>query len=879
MSKSISSQVELLEIPAAAPRCGIGSLQAGPDRKLPLASVKIQAQVIGSVLDVEMQQSFRNTYDTALEATYIFPLPGAAAVYQFELKIADRLVMGEVQERQAAQQNYQQALEKGHRAALMQQERDDVYTLQVGNIPAGESVSICLKYVQQLDYRAEGLYECRLPMVVAPRYIPGTYTDADLPAGQGTASDTQIVPDASRISPPRLLPGFDPEIDFKLEISLQTARGISDLVCSQHASRTQIQPDLINVSLAQQEALNRDFVLRWRTATTEPTQHTLYYAKGYEADQGYGLIELQAPAPAFLQDQRREVLFLLDRSGSMGDYKMAAAAQACERLLNSLSPGDAFAIQAFDDRLEWLTAHNDSPHAPGQSAQNHQAAERWLAADQAGKDQGRRFLQAVTSRGGTELYQAISEGLQLFSKQSNSLPVIVLLTDGQVGDESRILKKIQTEIGQALIHTIGIDTAVNDSFLKRLAQLGGGSHLSVTPREDLAQALEGIAAEIGFPVLQNIQLNLPQLTPDPIPNLYAGRSLSLFFKGACPEQLSLKTQNSDATQAIEIKAVEFPALAQLWAHSRLQQLEDRFRLAAQADKTTLKNEMIQISCAQQILCRLTAWLAIDQQAVIQDAGPLRKIMQPVALPADWQEPLQEQMICAAPPPPSMTLRGSVYSTASTASFDQALPSPAPMARAAAAPESAKLSRKRAQVPFAESAPGQSKPSRGEGFLQKAEAFLGGGGSNAPGAATPPAPISPAAPIPVTRADSSSAARVVLPQQLITGIAQFLNALSELVEALNKGGSPDAAPLQKYSQTLKNDLASSDQAEHLPQTQRLLRQENQQLLQALAAGHVQGLEPLLKRIHLQIAQVQHELKQFSSAAPAEPASSPVWEQSI
>ncbi len=851
-----SKQIDLLENTEPSPQCAVGCLQdsQSAERKLPLGAVQIQAQVLGSVLEVEMKQSFRNTYDTPLEAVYIFPLPGAAAVYQFELKIAERIVNGQVQERQAARTQYKEALEQGHRAALMEQERDDVYTLQVGNIPAGETVDICLKYVQQLDYRAEGLYECRLPMVIAPRYIPGDLSAADSRAGQGVESDTQIVGDASRISPPRLMPGFDPEIDFKLELCLHAGEGISELICSQHATRTQLQSDKIKITLAQQEALNRDFVLRWRTATVEQAQHTLYYASGTEADQGVGLIELQAPAPAFLQNQKREVLFLLDRSGSMGTYKMAAAAQACERLLNSLSPTDAFAIQAFDNRLQWLeNKENDN--------------QRWFAANNQGKDQGRRFLQGIDSRGGTELYDSISAGLKIFSSESTSLPVIVLLTDGQVGDESRILKKIQTEMGQALVHTIGIDTAVNDSFLKRLSQLGGGSHLSVSPKEDLSEALETIASEIGFPVLSNIKLNLAQLTPAPIPNLYAGRSLSLFFKGPCPEQLSLQAEESDSPQTIVIKSVDFPALAQLWAQSRIQQLEDRFRLADQSDKADLKTEMIQISCSEQILCRLTAWLAIDKQAVIKDSEQSRQVVQPVALPADWQESP------ALGVPPSMPMASAVFS----APMDPYLEAP----RAGlAAPESAQRSKKRAKAPEKELLKSKAKPSRGQNWLQqKSHDLLGGSSSTAI-----PAPPSPASPAPLAAKPSQSRELISsqISEAIISLIQELLKSLSEIIDQLKQSQdqTPEFTQLKQLSQDLKEALINAEQAEHLPHTQRLLRQENKQLLQALSAGQIQGLSPLLKRITSQIEQVKTELQQMlQQSSLTRNESSPAWEQSI
>lgn len=838
-------------------------------QRLPLAGLHVKGQVLGSVIDVELRQTFQNTGTEPIEAVYIFPLPGAAAVYSFELKVAERLVAGEVQERHSARQAYQQALQQGHRAALMEQERDDVYSLQVGNIPAGERVEVCLKYVQQLDYRAQGLYECRVPTVVAPRYIPGQMIDQQ--SGLGTEPDTDLVPDASRITPPRLVAGFDPRVDLSIEIALEASSGLSELACTQHASSTGFENGRVLVKLAQQERLNRDFVLRWRSTQAELSSK-LYYLAGPTPEAGFGMLQLQAPAPAFMAQQTRDVVFLVDRSGSMGDYKMAAAAQACDRLLNSLGPNDRFAIQAFDDRIEWLV----HPNHPQQV---------WLQADEQGKQAGRKYLRGIDSRGGTELHQAIQAALKHCEQGNDSqrLPVLVLLTDGQVGDESRILKAIQAELGEALVHTIGIDTALNDAFLQRLARLGGGTHVSVTPREDLGQVLESIAAEIGYPALQQIQLNLPELTPSPVPNLYLGRSLSLFFHGPCPTELSLEAQRQGQPEKISvaIEKQDFPALAQLWAHSRIQQLEDQFRLADHAQKQDLKQQMIAISCEHQVLCRMTAWLAVDKAATIENAEQRHTVVQPVEMPADWDA---DKLAGAMPAPMPIARAAAAMSM--------------PFAEAAAVADEAEEADEYAELLGAMPAalPPQAPPP--PPVMPFPAAMPAGGTGALPGGAPPPAPKLRAENLPLAQAPGkqegllqkmlqpfakraqaapeaqaafdpkpSDRADVAKPlaAELESKIQAFLSSLKAVLQALEQHQAPDWQALKGAHEALTAALQHADQADQLPALQRLLRQESRQLLQALEAGH-QGLELLVSRCRQQLQKLEAQQQ-------------PVWEQSI
>ena len=144
---------------------------------LPLAAIGISARVAGSVASVTIQQTFQNTFTEALEAVYIFPLAGSAAVQNFELKVAGRTIHGKIKERGEAREDYEQGLEEGRRVALLEMERDDVFTVHVGNLPPGESATIVLTYSERLSVFDGGNIELRLPLVVAPRYIPGTPLD------------------------------------------------------------------------------------------------------------------------------------------------------------------------------------------------------------------------------------------------------------------------------------------------------------------------------------------------------------------------------------------------------------------------------------------------------------------------------------------------------------------------------------------------------------------------------------------------------------------------------------------------------------------------------------------------------------------------------
>jgi Ca-activated chloride channel homolog len=482
----------------------------------------------------------------------------------------------------------------------------------------GDAIAVRLTYSERLPFFEDGRAELRLPLVVAPRYVAGEELPREQ-AGHGVVRDTASVPDASRISPPRLAKGFDPKVALAIEVEM--FGGFTDLSCSQHAVRTSSGPESARVSLSRErEPLDRDFVLRWRLAGEQVKSHVLVHG-------GFALLSVLPPARDGFTGTPRDVIFVLDRSGSMQGAKMASASRACALLLRTLGPRDRFALQCFDEVVAWMS--------PG-----------FQQADEGSIDRGEKWLRAVAARGGTELGVAMAEALGAMRARGETagrVPVIVLLTDGQVGDESRVLKKLQAELGDARVFTVGIDTAVNDGFLRRLAAIGGGTSTFVEPGTRLEEALEAVGREIGTPLVTELRISgeVAELAPARIPDLFAGRPATAFFRhGGGKVKVTGKVAGGGRfEEEIEPREAPLAAVDHLWARARIADLEDEFR-ASQSESA--KKEIIALSTRHTVLTRFTAFVAIDDQVVNSGAKP-RTVVQPVEMPAEWEMDAFAQM--------------------------------------------------------------------------------------------------------------------------------------------------------------------------------------------------------------------------------------------
>ena len=626
---------------------GLGAL--GTERgNLPLESIDVRSVVTGLAVRTELAQGFRNTFGEPLEATYIFPLPDRAAVTALRMEADDRVVEGILKERGEARAEYDQAISEGKRASIAEEDRPGVFTLRVGNIMPGERVVIRTTLAGRLPFE-DGEATYRFPLVVAPRYIPGTALPGDQ-VGTGVARDTDAVPDASRISPPVLLPGFPNPVRLGIRVEVDPAGlGLRALRSSLHgvsiAESDEAGGPAVVTLQDPGERANRDFILRLRLGAAEAVATSLAVradgdaAEGTEETaeaEGTFVLTLLPPAPTPTADDEPEgtdVVLVLDRSGSMDGWKMVAARRAAARVVDTLTSRDRFAALTFDDMVE------TPPNLPAglvEATDRH----RFRAVE---------HLAKVEARGGTELAEPLRQAAALLARAGDDsrAKALVLVTDGQVGDEDQILADLGPALTGIRVHTVGVDQAVNEAFLRRLAQNSGGRCELVESEDRLDDAMAAIHRRIAGPVLTGLRVTAAGLDIDPasieparLPDLFPGAPLVISgrFRGKAAGAVTLTAEAAGEpwSQTIEATPAADNDLGAFWARGRVRDLEDRYVVAQHfsADRPALEREILGTSLRFGVLCRFTAFVAVDSRVVNRQGDP-RKVTNPVDAPAGW----------------------------------------------------------------------------------------------------------------------------------------------------------------------------------------------------------------------------------------------------
>jgi Ca-activated chloride channel family protein len=682
------TEAELTEDEAARGRRaepGLGAL-ATERGNLPLERVDAAVRIAGLVARIELTQGFHNPHDMPLEATYVFPLPDRAAVTALRLTADDRTVEADLRERAAARESYDQALAQGRRAAIAEEERPDVFTMRVGNILPGERVTVALTLVGPLSYE-DGEATFRLPLVVAPRYIPGAPSGTAV--GDGYADDTDAVPDASRITPPVLLPGFPNPVRLSIGVDIDPGGlPLGEVRSSLHA----VVGDRGHVEIRPGERLNRDFVLRLGYGEPDASVQSLSLTPDDDGDEGTFRLTILPPTAA-VPPRPRDVVLVLDRSGSMGGWKMVAARRAAARIVDTLTAADRFAVLAFDHQVE---------QPPGLGAGLHEANDR-------NRFSAVGYLSTVDARGGTELLAPLTTALALLTDPARDR-VVVLVTDGQVGNEDHILRQVTTGLAGVRVHTVGIDQAVNAGFLGRLAGVGGGRCELVESADRLDAAMEHIHRRIGAPTVTGLRLSHESVevladTVSPareggsngirpasasaersgaareggsngigLPDLFPGAPLVVTgrYRGTAGSGVTVTGRARDGalwTVTVPAVTVPEPSLTKVWARAHLRDLEDRYASIMDGHEA-LEQRIVAASLRFGVLCRFTAWVAVDARVVVEN-GERHRVIQPVEPPAGWD-------MFGADDKPTMTLAGYAMPLAAGAGSFSVAPASAPM---------------------------------------------------------------------------------------------------------------------------------------------------------------------------------------------------------
>jgi Ca-activated chloride channel family protein len=634
----------------AGSETGFGALETEKGC-LPLVALDLDVKIDGLAAHGTVSQCFRNGFADPLEATYVFPLPPRAAVIGFRMIVDGAVIEGRIDERAKARADYDAAIARGQSAAIAEEERADVFTIRVGNIPARSLARVEFTLVEPLSIDSlEATY--RFPLVVSPRYCPGTAVDGD-PTGDGILPDTDLVPDASRISPPVLLPGFPNPVRLGIRIAMGGPVPLAEDLAASLPVKLIQGHDTLQMVVEPGQRLDRDFVLRWplglgsvpkATFAIEPDATRpvgMGRKEGSVEAPGDGTFSLVVFPPKVAAQSRppRDVVFLLDRSGSMSGWQIAAARRAIARTLDTLSSDDRLAVLAFDNTVE---THSDSPTLIPATDRNRWATLEWLG--------------TIEARGGTEMEAALKEGLALLKRRKKKAnpkpvaneaptrdPILILVTDGQIGDEDRVLTRLEKSLGATTLHVVGIDTAANAGLLSRLADSSGGTHDIVESEDRLDEVMDRIQERLVAPIVTDVRLEGEgveilddSVVPAKRPNLFPGVPLVLRgrVQGTGPGRVTIRgKKQGGGTWRVDVTPhlTGAPGLGALWARGRLQQLTDAYAVGDDGDSEAIERRVVALSTGFGVLCRFTAVVAIDPRMPEKpiDGATLRQIVQPV----------------------------------------------------------------------------------------------------------------------------------------------------------------------------------------------------------------------------------------------------------
>jgi Ca-activated chloride channel family protein len=573
----------------------------------PVLEADYEVSIGGMLARTRLQQSFENVTGEWIEGIYVYPLPDSAQVDYLELTVGDRHIRGEIREREQARVEYEQARSAGKRAGLLESERPNLFTTTVANIGPGERVRVVIAYQHNVRYDS-GLFSVRIPLVAGPRYVP---------PDQAAANPD----DVSRISPPvRSSQAANPVrivADIDAGMPITDVRSLYHYVTQRGVSNSSREVELADISVP----ADRDFVLEWRAAAATPA--TALYRE-WHAGSEYSLLQFFPPqglAPRYLS---RDIVFVIDTSGSMDGKSIEQAREALLFALQQLAPGDRFNIIRFASATQLL----------------HQ---RPVAATPADIHSASEFVHRLTSGGGTEMFPAVHAALRQFADSDESrVRQIVFMTDGNVGNEQDMFALIRAQLGNTRLYTIGIGSAPNGYFMSSVARYGRGSHTFIGDLSEVTDRMTALFEKIAAPVLTDIRIDWPdgavrEIYPQRLTDLFAGEPMLVSIRGPLPPSFTVSGQmaGSPWSQPLQTAmAGELSGVGKRWAAQRIADLLENRHQRASGDP--IYDAVVATALDHGLVSRYTSLVAVDDAPVRAPGQPLVQRHVPVNLPAGWR---------------------------------------------------------------------------------------------------------------------------------------------------------------------------------------------------------------------------------------------------
>ena len=578
----------------------------------------VTMNVSGLVARVSVRQEFRNDGNEWTEGVYVVPLPDRAAVDRMRLHVGERFIEGEIREKEQARKAYERARSEGKKASLVEQQRPNLFTTSVANIAPGERVVVEIEYLEDLHYD-NGTFALRFPMTLTPRYIPGEAL-ADR-QGSGWSPDTTRVSDASLITPPQVTASKDHRISLRASIDA----GLPLEIVARRYHPVEVSEDRGRYTVLLSNAavpMDHDFELLWRARPSAVPRAMVF--RETVAGQPHYLLMVMPPDAA--QDATltmpRELIFVVDTSGSMHGNSIAQAKQALERALEDLGANDRFNIIEFNSTTRALY---------------HQS----VAADAANLKHARRFIQGLDANGGTEMRPALRLALDSASTETH-LRQIVFITDGSVGNEDELFGMIETRLGDARLFTVGIGSAPNSWFMRKAAELGRGAFVVISALHEVGEKMDRLFDKLGHPQVTNIDVSWPggavtEAYPGVVPDLYLGEPVTVRARASGPFQPGSAVRVSGdsavgawATELPLESADDHPGIGALWARARIAALHDEQRRGA--DPAATRKAVIDTAISHHLVSKYTSLVAVDKTPARAGGDPLAREQVPNLLP-------------------------------------------------------------------------------------------------------------------------------------------------------------------------------------------------------------------------------------------------------
>ncbi|AFE10894.1 von Willebrand factor type A domain-containing protein [Corallococcus coralloides DSM 2259] len=602
-------------------KCGLFTREGA---QVPLQGVEVSGELLGGHARVRVTQRYRNDEKKPVEAIYTFPLPSDATLSAFSMTCAGRRVAGVVKEREAAFRAYDDAITEGHGAALLDQERANVFTAQVGNLLPGEETLVEVEFLQTLTAE-EGSVRWMLPTLVAPRYIPGA-VHGDR-TGHGSAAPTTRVPDADRITPPTGSVDYGLRMDLLIDVGrdvvVESPSHRITVTKEGTRMRVNLQRDSFHKDFAGNEvALDRDVVLTMRNANPDVMLTPVVTHRKAEGPGTFALTVVPDLLNLATTPPRQEVVFVVDTSGSMSGDSLPQAQAALRLCLRHLREGDRFNVIAFENSFRSF------------SAQTVPFTQRTL-------EQADAWVAGLKAYGGTELLEPMVTAMKAAPDG-----VVVLLTDGQVGNEREILDAVLAARGTGRVFSFGIGTNVSDALLRDLARRTDGAVEFIHPGERIDEKVVAQFSRALAPRVTDLEVRFDgveasELAPATLPPLVDGTPWTLFgrYAQAGTGSVTLKGKSGrepfSLTVRLDLPAQsERPVVEKLWAAERIRGWMDAGLVGRRAE--AMKERIVRLAIEHQLATQYTSFVVVEErQGDRRASGTPDTRVVPVNAPAGW----------------------------------------------------------------------------------------------------------------------------------------------------------------------------------------------------------------------------------------------------